>query len=155
MNYCFKSEVKAIDCWKSTMRHTYHSMVGVINIVFTCAMFGLAVAFLKTAKPLEATLIILGCMWFTVFQPIGIYLQHRKIIKNMPQGLELCFNTQGMHVLLNGKQEDIPWKKLARIAIEPNMIIFYSDARHGYILTNKNMGQERKSFINFVKEFTD
>ena len=72
----------------------------------------------------------------------------------MPKGLELCFNTQGMHVLLDGKQEDIPWKRLARIAIEPNMIILYSDAKHGYILTNKNMGQERKAFINFVKQFT-
>lgn len=153
MNYRFISEVKAIDCWKSTMRHTYHSMVGMVNIVFTFAMFVLAVVYLGKAKPLESFLIILGCLWFTILQPTGIYLQHKKALQNMPKGLELCFNAKGMHVILDGKQEDIPWKKLARIAIEPNMIIFYSDAKHGYILTNENMGQERSSFIQFIREF--
>ena len=56
--------------------------------------------------------------------------------------------------MTGGKQEDIPWKKLARIAVEPDMVILYSDAKHGYILTNQNMGQKRNAFLAFIKQQT-
>ncbi|MEE1037772.1 MAG: YcxB family protein [Eubacterium sp.] len=154
MDYHFKSQVTAFDCWKSTMRHTYHSIVGVCNLVFTGAMFALAFVYLGKVKPLETMLILLGCLWFTIIQPTGIFLQYRKRLADIPQDMELGFNTQGMHVMTGGKQEDIPWKKLARIAVEPGMVILYSDAKHGYILTNQNMGQERNAFLAFIKQQT-
>lgn len=154
MKYRFKSQVTAFDCWKTTMSQTYHSIVGVCNIVFTCAMFALAFVYLGKVKPLETILIILGCMWFTLIQPTGIFLRYRKSLAGIPQDMELGFSANGMHVMTGGKQEDISWKKLARIAVEPNMVILYSDAKHGYILTNKNMGQERNAFLAFVKQQT-
>lgn len=154
MNFSFVSEVRAIDCFWSTMRHTYRSLAGVINIVFTFAMFALAVAFLGKAKPLETFFILLGCMWFTVIQPIAIYLHHKKLLRNMPKDLTLNFDTKGMNVRLDGKSEDIPWNKMAKIAIEPGMIIIYSDAKHGYMLTNRNLGERRTDFIEFLKKNT-
>lgn len=152
MKYSFKSDVTAFDCWKSTMYHTYHSMVGVCNIVFTFAMFVLAFVFIGKVKPLETALIILGCCWFSVIQPIGIFLKHRKSLAGIPQDMELGFDDKGMHVTTGDKSEDIAWNKLARVAIEPNMVIIYSDTRHGYILTNRSMGQQRGPFINFIKQ---
>ena len=134
MDYHFKSQVTAFDCWKSTMRHTYHSIVGVCNLVFTGAMFALAFVYLGKVKPLETMLILLGCLWFTIIQPTGIFLQYRKRLADIPQDMELGFNTQGMHVMTGGKQEDIPWKKLARIAVEPDMVILYSAKLKYYMI---------------------
>ena len=151
-NFCFQSEVNAFDCWKSSMRRTYRSMAGVINIVFTAAMLALAYAFFKNAKPLERSLILLGCIWFPVIQPILIYMRQRKSIRKMPKGIQLSFSDYGMKVQLDGKEENIPWKKLNRIVIEPGMVILFTDAQHGYILTNRNMGQEREAFLTFLKQ---
>ena len=150
--FCFKSEVKPFDCWRSAMRRIYRSMTGVINIVFTAAMLGLAAAFFESAKPLEKSLILLGCIWFPLIQPTIIYLQQRKSIRSMPKDMELSFSDSGMQVHLAEKEESIPWNKMHRISIEPGMVILFTDERHGYILTNRNMGQEREAFLSFLKQ---
>lgn len=152
MNYRFQSKITAWDCFVSTMRHTYKSVAGVINIVFTAAFIGLAVRFLGTAKPLEASLILIGCFWFPVIIPFATYIRHKNSLKNMPEDLVLSFDDKGMSVTLDGKREDIPWKKLERIAIEPNMVIIYSDKTHGYMLSNKNMGRDREQFLLYLKQ---
>lgn len=151
-DFCFKSEVTAFDFWKSTMRKTYKSLAGVINIVFTCAMLVLAIKFLKNAKILEQSLIVLGCIWFPLIQPVFVYFRQRKVVKFMPKDLILEFNEQGMKVRLGNQEEKIPWKKFDHIEIETGMVIFFSDARHGYIVTNRTMGQKREAFLSFVRQ---
>ena len=151
-NFCFQSEVTALDCWKSAMRRIYRSIAGIINIIFTGAMIALAVSFLDSAKVLERSIILLGCVWFPVIQPVIIYVQQRKSIKNMTKNMVLSFSEKGMQVQVEDKKEDIPWKKLDHIAIEPGMVILFSDAKHGYIVTNRSMGQEREAFLSFLKQ---
>lgn len=152
MDFKFQSKITAWDCLVSTLRHTYKSVAGVINIVFTGACIALAVRFLGTARPLEASLILLGCFWFPAIIPTATYFHHKKSLKNMPEDLFLSFDNYGMHVLVGDKKEDISWSNLSRIAIEPNMVIIYSDKTHGYMLSNKNMGKERNEFLLFLKE---
>lgn len=151
-DFCFKSEVTAFDFWKSSMRRTYHSLAGVINIVFTFAMLVMTYKFFGNAKILEQSLLLLGCIWFPVVQPMIIYVQQTKIVKQMPKNLFLSFSDKGLQVQVDEKKEDISWKKLERIVIEPGMVILFSDSRHGYIVTNKNMGQEREAFLTFIKK---
>ena len=151
-NFCFKSEVTAFDFWKSSMRKTYKSLAGVINIVFTGAIFLLAFKLLSNAKLLEQSLMVLGCIWFPLIQPIIVYFTQRKVAKLLPKDLVLNFSEKGMKVKLGNQEEEIPWKKFDHIEIEPGMVIFFSDARHGYIVTNKTMGQKRDAFLSFVKQ---
>lgn len=151
-NFCFKSEVTAFDFWRSSMRRTYKSVTGVINIVFTCAMLVLAFKFFRNAKILEQSLLLLGCIWFPIIQPLIIYTRQRKCVKQMPKNLMLSFSEKGVQVQVDEKKEEIPWKKLDHIVMEPNMVIFYSDERHGYIVTNRSMGQEREAFLSFIKQ---
>lgn len=154
MSYSFKSQVYPIDFWKMTMKNTYRSMIGVINIVFTFAMFVLAFVFLGKVKPLETGLIILGCVWFPVIQPIIIYFHHKKQLRALPKDMELSFNDFGMHVLTGGKTLDIAWNEFVKINIDKHMIILYSDNQHGYILTDRNLGDKKEEFIAFIKENT-
>lgn len=152
MVYNFESKVSAFDCLIASLYHTYNSMAGVINIVFTGSMIGLAFKFWATANLLQASIILFGCFWFPVIVPIGTYLKHKRSLKNFPAGMELGFNDYGMQIKLQGEQQSIPWKKLSKIAIEPNMVIIYSDNRHGYMLSNKNMGLDRKEFISYLHQ---
>ena len=73
MVYKFKCDVKASDLWKLSMYTTYHSFLGVCNIVFAVAMFLLAFRFFGHSTWVVRIILIGLCMIFPVFQPLGTY----------------------------------------------------------------------------------
>ena len=79
-------------------------------------------------------LMLFGCLLFPVIQPIAIYLKAKGQAKTMPKDVKLSFDDAGLHVTVGKEKESIGWKKL-RVANEPGMMIVFSDARHGYMLT--------------------
>ena len=140
MTYQFKSEVTAGDFWKLTMSRTYRSVAGVCNMVF-----------FRTSGDLMQMLMLFGCLLFPVIQPIAIYLKAKGQAKTMPKDVELSFDDAGLHVTVGKEKESIGWKKL-RVANEPGMMIVFSDARHGYMLTNRILGAQKEPFFAFAKE---
>lgn len=151
MKYSFKNSVKAIDFWKLSMHHTYHSTVGVCNIVFTVAMFGLVYRFWGKTSDLMEVLMLFGCILFPVLQPFFVYLRSKAQASLVPPNLELEFDDWGIHVKVEEKKEDIPWKKIVSATKEYNMMIVRSDAKHGYIITDKMLGAQKESFWVFVQ----
>ena len=143
MTYQFKSEVTAGDFWKLTMSRTYRSVAGVCNMVFTVAMILFTAKFFRTSGDLMQMLMLFGCLLFPVIQPIAIYLKAK--------GQDLSFDDAGLHVTVGKEKESIGWKKL-RVANEPGMMIVFSDARHGYMLTNRILGAQKEPFFAFAKE---
>ena len=92
-----------------------------------------------------------GGLLFPVIQPIAIYLKAKGQAKTMPKDVELSFDDAGLHVTVGKEKESIGWKKL-RVANEPGMMIVFSDARHGYMLTNLILGAQKEPFFAFAKE---
>ena len=64
----------------------------------------------------------------------------------MPKDVKLSFDDAGLHVTVGKEKESIGWKKL-RVANEPGMMIVFSDARHGYMLTNRILGAQKEPFF--------
>ena len=151
MTYQLKSEVTAGDFWKLTMSRTYRSVAGVCNMVFTVAMILFTAKFFRTSGDLMQMLMLFGCLLFPVIQPIAIYLKAKGQAKTMPKDVELSFDDAGLHVTVGKEKESIGWKKL-RVANEPGMMIVFSDARHGYMLTNRILGAQKEPFFAFAKE---
>ena len=150
MTYQFKSEVTAGDFWKLTMSRTYRSMAGVCNMVFTVAMILFTVKFFHTSNDLLQVLMLFGCLLFPVIQPIAIYLKAKGQARTMPKGVELAFDEKGLHVTMEEQHESIGWKQL-RVAKQPGMLIVFSDARHGYMLTNRVLGAQKDAFYAFAE----
>lgn len=150
MTYQFKSEVTAGDFWKLTMNRTYRSMAGVCNLVFTVAMILFTVRFFRTSNDLLQVLMLFGCLLFPVIQPIAIYLKAKGQVRAMPKGVELAFDEKGLHVTMDTQHENIEWNKL-RVAKQPGMMIVFSDARHGYMLTNRVLGTQKDAFYAFAE----
>lgn len=149
MTYQFKSEVSALDLWILTMRRTYHSMAGICNFVFTVAMVLLAAKFWKQSGDIIQVLLLFACLLFPVIQPIGIYLKAKGQARALPKEMELKFDEAGLHVTVGMQHENICWNRI-RVAKEPNMILIFSDARHGYMLTNRMLGAEKEAFFSFA-----
>ena len=71
-------------------------------------------------------------------------------METLPGRVELLFDDKGVHVSSDGKQEDIKWNKIVNAIKQSNMIIVMSDRNHGYMLTNRILGDEKDEFYDFL-----
>ncbi len=150
MEYKYMCDVKASDLWKMAMVRTYKAAIGVVNIVFTVAMILLVFRFWKTAPDILRVLMIFGCLVFPVIQPLATYGMCVKQLENMPRDMELKFDDVGVHVSTGGQSELIRWNKVKNAIKRNNMIVVMSDDSHGYMLTNRVLGNEKEEFYDFL-----
>lgn len=151
MNYSYESNIRPIDFWKLSMYRTYHSLVGVCNLIFGAAMIGLTVRFWNTANDVVQAVLFLVCLLIPVIQPLGIYLKAKVQVSLTAQGAVLLFAEDGIHVSLNEKRELIRWHKVRQVVKQAGMVIVFTDRNHGYMLTNRVLGREKEEFYQFVK----
>lgn len=150
MKYQFNYETKASDLWQLSMYGIYRSTVGLVNVIFTVAMIVLAVRYFQDANWIYKILMILGLSLFTVIQPIVIYSRAKKQLSGMSRDMEIGFDDYGVHVRSDKEKSSIKWKNIKGIAKQPTLVIVYSSATHGFILTNKVLGKEREAFYRYV-----
>ena len=150
MKYKYICDVKALDLWKMAMRRTYKSIIGVVNVVFTVAMLLLTIRFFGGASDIIKGLLLFGCVLFPVIQPLCTYGMSVKQLEDMPRDMELLFDETGINVSTEGKSQRIRWKNVANAIKQKNMIVIMSDDRHGYMLTNRVLGDEKEEFYNFL-----
>ena len=150
MEYKYMCDVKASDLWKMAMVRTYKAAIGVVNIVFTVAMILLTFRFWKTAPDILRVLMIFGCLVFPVIQPLATYGMCVKQLENMPRDMELKFDDVGVHVSTGGQSELIRWNKVKNAIKRSNMIVVMSDDSHGYMLTNRVLGDQKQEFYEFL-----
>ena len=152
MSYDFEVKVRTYDYWKLSMYNTYHSMVGVVNLVFFASMLLLCYRFFYSVGYGLQTLMFVGLILIPVIHPFGVYFKARTQVMLSPKGTRLHFDDKGMEVRLEDKKQFINYKKIAGIKQCCGLLIIYSDNAHGYILTRQSLGRDRKSFISFIKE---
>lgn len=137
------------------MYRTYRSPVGVCNIVFGVSVILLTYRFWDQVGDFVQALLFMACLIIPVIQPFGVYLKAKKQAAVSPQGTELAFKEDGIHVTLGGQYELVPWKQVRNIVKEAGMFIVFTDANHGYMLTNRVLGREREKFYQDVKAQID
>jgi len=151
MKYRFENQVGAWDFWLLSMHHTYHSTVGIVNIVFTVAMIALTYRFGGQVHDMLELLMFLGCILFPILQPLAVMFRSRTQAMMIPRDMELEFTDKGLHVEVGVQSEDIPWRKIVSVTKEYNMVVVRSDAQHGYIITNRMLGKQKNEFWTFVQ----
>lgn len=150
MKYKFTYRTTAFDLWQLSMYNTYASMVGVCNIIFTVAMLLLSAKFWGDVNNFVKILLILAVCLFTVIQPAAVYMRAKRQIAAIPNGMEIAFDDNGVHVKTENKTSDIKWNRIKGVSKKPNMIIVFSTDKHGFILTNKVLGKEKEVFYDYV-----
>lgn len=149
MEYRVRCDIKTKDLWKLDMSRIYHSMAGVVNIVFTFAMLLLIIRFYSGAGLLLRILLVVAFIWFPVVHPLAVFGRCAKQLENTPKDVELTFRDKCIHVSAAGKNEDIDWKKI-RVILRKNMIIIMSGTTHGYMLTDRAMGDMKKDILDYL-----
>ena len=151
MEFRFENRIKSVDLWKIAMMQTYLSMAGLVNVIFTVAMIVLYIKFGKKVNDLVELLIIVGCVWFPFVHPFLVLLGARRQVVQMPKDLVLKFDDRGMHVTADNKKQHTVWRDIKGVAKRYNMIFIRSDAKQGYVLNNKMLGNQKEEFWAFLQ----
>ncbi len=134
------------------MYYAYASYTAVVNIVCIVSSIALIIALWRTSAPWFRVIMLIFLSLFTVIQPLFIYLSAKSQVKGEQDEMELLFNKKGMDITVGDKHENHPWKDIISVTVKPTLVIIYTDTSHGYILTNRVLGETRKDFIGFVKD---
>ena len=150
MRYTYTYRTTARDLWQLSMYYIYGSLAGLCNIIFTVAAFALGFSRWDQAQGLMRCLIVLGCCLFTVIQPLMIYVKAKKQTAGITQDPQVTIDDNGLHIRVGNDTSDLPWNSVKRISRKPAMIIVFSDTTHGFVFTNRVLGNEKEEFYRYA-----
>ena len=73
-----------------------------------------------------------------------------KQLENLPKDMELTFSDRGVLVETGGKSQTLKWSRIRNAIKRKNMIVVMSDDSHGYMLTDRVLGDEKESFFEYL-----
>ena len=150
MRYTYTYRTTARDLWQLSMYYIYGSLAGLCNIIFTVAAFALGFSRWDQAQGIVRCLIVLGCCLFTVIQPLMIYAKAKKQAAGITQDTQVSIDDNGLYIRVGDDTSQLPWKSVKRISRKPAMIIIFSDTTHGFIFTNRVLGDEKEEFYRYA-----
>lgn len=151
MNYKFKYKNTAFELFKLSLFYLYTSLAGVVNIIFTLAMFVLIYSRWNAADSFLRAILVLAVLFFVLFQPVMIYNRARKSAITLNE-LILEIGDRGIAVEVDKKHEFINWNKVRGTKIFPHMLIIFTDTTNGYILTKRIAGDDYKRIFSDIIE---
>lgn len=150
MKYKFTYQTTALDIWKLSMYNIYGSMVGVCNVIFIVAMLLLTVKFWLDVKIIIKVFLIIANCLFTIIQPIVVYIRAKRQVAGDTHDINLGFDDSGMHIKIKNKSSHLKWSMIKGVVKKPGMIIIFSTTKHGFVLTDKVIGEKKDSFYDYV-----
>lgn len=150
MKYTFTYQTTAFDLWQLFMYSIYGSMVGLSNIIFTIAMSLLSVKFWQSVNVFIKILLVVAICLFTIIQPVMIYMRAKKQVAGISQDIKISFDDDGIRIKTQNQTSEIQWSRIKGVSKKPSMVVILSTKKHGFILTNKVLGEQKEAFYNYV-----
>lgn len=148
--YQYRYKTTRGEYWKMSMYFIYHSMTGMVNLVFTAALLALTFVKWETSGTIFRVFMVLGCCLFTILQPLAIYWSAGKLVSGSGADTEIRLDDIGIKVKVGNTHDKIPWRKIVRIAKLPGMAIIFTDPSHGYLLTDRVVGEDKAAFYDWL-----
>lgn len=152
MEFRYRYQTRVSDLWQLSMYYAWSSYLAVINLVCIGAAIALIVSCWQEAGFLfRCAMIVFLCM-FPAIQPTVVWFKARRQLSRNVGEIELYFNRSGLTITAEGKQIFRNWGQIKRVVVKPTLAVVYVDDVHGYILSNRVLGDTREKFLSFVKK---
>ena len=79
-----------------------------------------------------------------------IYAKAKKQAAGIAQDTQVSIDDNGLYIRVGDDTSQLPWKSVKRISRKPAMIIIFSDTTHGFIFTNRVLGNEKEEFYRYA-----
>lgn len=150
MTYKFKYQTTAMDYFQLSMYYMYGSVAGVCNILFTVSMILLTNRYWSRAEGWVKAILLICCCLFPVIQPIAVYSRAKKRVRMAPKNLEMILDDSGVCIHNEHQRSELTWDKIKRISRKPKQIVLFSTTTHGYMLTNRVLGDKKEEVYQFI-----
>ena len=100
--YQYRYKTTRGEYWKMSMYFIYHSMTGMVNLVFTAALIALTCAKWESSGTVFRICMVLGCCLFPILQPLAVYLSAGKLASGSGEDTEIRLDDVGIQEK-NGK----------------------------------------------------
>ena len=154
MKFSFHYRVRPANLWVLSMTNIYRSMVGVVNIIFTVSMGLLTFRFWLEVGWALRPLMIAGILFFPVFQPLMVLFRSRKIVRRMPGDMLIDFDNKGMTISTEKENSHVNYMDLKSVIRISGMLVIYTQAKHGFILDKKILGDKGGELYDFLTKQT-
>ncbi|MBA4687871.1 MAG: YcxB family protein [Candidatus Galacturonibacter soehngenii] len=149
MKYQFRYKNTPIDFLQLSLYYTYGSIVGVCNTIFTVAMILLTNQIWAETTNFVRLLLLFSICLFPIIQPTGVYVRAKKQAADAKE-VEIYFDDSGIQVKSGGEVSNLEWKNIKKVSKKPTMVVLFSTTTHGFILSNRVLGDKHKEFYNYV-----
>lgn len=150
MTFHFDIKVTPFDLFWMTMKKVYKSWTGICNLIFTVSVIVMTYKFYQSAKAWQQLLLVVLCLVFPVFQPLGIYYRAKFQVASIPKDLKMDIDDSCIKVSAGIKSEKIPWSRVKGFYDEGHLLILQMDQGSGYFITNRVLNGQKESFKSFV-----
>lgn len=137
--------------WKLSMYGIMNSKIGVTNIIFSLFMLFLALLYWSRLNMIFKIILLIAISLFTIIQPAIIYMGARRQVNEVPDDMRISFSDQGICISSSKGKDWVKWKDVKGISRVLDMTIIYSTEIHGFIISDRTLGSERKSFYQYVE----
>lgn len=151
MEFRFEDKITALDVWKLSMYHVYHSLAGVCNIVFGVAIVLVTIKLWNPREAMLMSILVFCCILFPVIQPLVVYTRAARQVAALPKDMIYEINASGIHIIAGAQKSHLTWNRVRGVIKERGMVILATDAGRGYMLTDKTLGTQKDSFIQFTE----
>ena len=151
MEFRFEDKITALDVWKLSMYHVYRSLAGVCNVVFAVAIICATIKLWNPREGMLMSILLFCCVLFPVIQPLMIYTRAARQMAALPKDMVYEINESGIHIIAGNQKSHLTWNRVRGVIKEHGMVILATDAGRGYMLTDKTLGTQKDSFIEFLE----
>lgn len=150
----FQVKLTAKELWLFSLYHSNRGMIGIFNIIFSAAAIFLLCFTWSTVSASYRVLLIICAMMFTVWQPGLLYLKAAKQAKTpaVKDPMGLSFSDSGIVVTQSDQTMELEWDHIGRVDGVPNMLIFYMDRIHAYLIPKDVLGEQEEGFRALLRE---
>ena len=145
--YQYRYKTTRGEYWKMSMYFIYHSMTGMVNLVFTAAL--LALTFVKWETSGTIFRVFHGFRllpFFTILQPLAIYWSAGKLVSGSGADTEIRLDDVGIQVKVGNTHDKIPWRKIVRDCQNCQVWLLFLQTRPmDYLLTDRVVGEGQSS----------
>ena len=152
--YEFKAEMNERNLWYFSLHHANRGFLGIFNVLFSLAALYLLITTWNENELPYRILLIVCVLLFTVYQPLQLRLKAKKqaSLAVMKEPIYMTFPREGFTVRQLDQEQTLAWNQVVRVEGTKNLMIFYMDRVHAFLLPAEAMGAEREAFTNMVRE---
>lgn len=153
----FSVQMTAKEVYMFTMYHVYHGFSGILGLCLSLAAFINLVLSFNSLSDQNKTILTFVAAWFTVLEPIRMFLRARKQVKRTKaysQPLNYILNEEGITVSQDGESQTIAWENLVKIVKTRSQYLFYSSKIHAFIFPKKDIGTQCEMLDQLIIQCT-